>query len=418
MKNNTKEKILVITYFYGTRGCCPAEWADDKLDAMCKMEKNTILLTSIFSKKNISNDVKHYRIPSLSIQDLRHELGELKNENMKMPYLKLLLFFPFIITIGFGLDLLQKVIVSGNGGGKWSWTLPAAICSLYLAIRYDCKQIFTTGGPASAHLAGSFVTILTGKRLICELQDPLTGKDIGRTVNSSKLLGVVEKIIMKTANKVVFVTENAADFARSKYINVKADILSIYPGSKYFSKNENTEKQSSKLKMIHLGTLYSTRNFNTLIQAIDELIEEKLIDENKIEILNLGEIYGDIKEHHLSRSYIKQVSIKPREEAIQIASSFDVSLLIQHIDNRSESTIPYKTYDYINIGNPILGLTNSEELSRLLNQNGHIAVDVINIKLIKEKIINLFTEYSECKKNIKPLSIDIINQTKLILDKK
>ena len=82
---NNNEKILTITYFYGTKGCCPAEWADDKIDTMCKLEKNTILLTSIFSKKNTSNKVIHYRVPSLSIQDFRHELGEIKNENMQIP---------------------------------------------------------------------------------------------------------------------------------------------------------------------------------------------------------------------------------------------------------------------------------------------------------------------------------------------
>lgn len=68
---NSSEKILMITYFYGTKGCCPAEWADDKVDAMCKMDNNTILLTSIFSRKNNTKGVFHYRIPSLSIQDLR-----------------------------------------------------------------------------------------------------------------------------------------------------------------------------------------------------------------------------------------------------------------------------------------------------------------------------------------------------------
>jgi hypothetical protein len=412
---NNKEKILTITYFYGTKGCCPAEWADDKVDTMCKIDKRTILLTSIFSKKNTDKNVIHYRIPSLSIQDFKHEIGELKNEKMELPYIKLLFFIPFILTIGLGLDLLQKIITSGNGGGKWSWTFPASFVALYLSLRYNCKKIFTTGGPASSHLAGVFVSKLTNKELVCELQDPLTGKDIGRTANSAKLLSMVENIIMKNANKVVFVTTNAAEFAKSKYNNIKAEIVAIYPGSKYFTKSQNMNKPVNKLKMIHLGTLYSTRNFNTLTQAIDELINENLINENQIEILNLGEIYGDIKEQHLSKSYIKQLSIKPREEAIQIASTFDVSLLIQHTDNRSESTIPYKTYDYINIGNPILALTNSEELSSLLTNNGHLSVDVKNVKLIKETLLKLLGNYLEIKSNINPIAINIIEQTKNIL---
>lgn len=121
------------------------------------------------------------------MQDLKHEISEIKNENMPVPYIKLILFFPFIITLGWGLDLTQKIFTSGNGGGKWSWTIPASVVALYLALRYNCKKIFTTGGPASAHLAGVFVTKLTSKYLVCELQDPLTGKDIGRTANSAKI---------------------------------------------------------------------------------------------------------------------------------------------------------------------------------------------------------------------------------------
>ena len=414
---NNKNKILMITYFYATKGCCPAEWADDKLDAICKMDTNTILLSSVFSKENTQVNVKHYRVPSLSLQDLKHELHELKIENMSIPYFTLILLFPFIITIGFGLDLAQKILTSGNGGGKWSWTIPASIIGLYLVLRYNCKTIFTTGGPAGAHLAGVFIKKFTGKYLICELQDPLTGKDIGRTANSAKMLGKVEEIIMNNADKVVFVTKNAAEFARSKYKDFRAQIVAIYPGSKYFtsSKKSKPSKSLQKLRLIHLGTLYSTRNLYTLIEAIDELIEEGELQKNEIDILNLGEIYGEIKEHHLSRSYVTQESIKPREEAVKIASDYDVSLLIQHADSRSEGTIPYKTYDYINIGNPILALTNSKELSELLNSNGHIVADVNNVQDIKNTLLDLINNYKKYEINIEPISIDIVKQTEEIL---
>lgn len=415
MHNN--EKILTITYFYATKGCCPAEWADDKVDSMCKLDKKIILLTSIFSRKNMNKNVIHYRIPSLSIPDFRHELNELKNDEMKIPYIKLLFFIPFILTIGLGLDLLQKILTSGNGGGKWSWMFPASVAALYLVLRYNCEKIFTTGGPASAHLAGVFVKLLTRKELICELQDPLTGKDIGRTVNSAKMLNIVEKIMMSNANKVVFVTKNASELAKRKYCNLQVNIVAIYPGSRFYYKSQSNNHELKKLKLIHLGTLYSTRNLNTLIKAIDELIKENIINENQIEILNLGEIYGEIKKHHLSRPYIKQESIKPRKEAISIASEFDISLLIQHADSRSESTIPYKTYDYINIGNPILALTNSDELTELLSSHGHLAINVNNIVMIKNTLLNLLTHYSEYKENISPLAIDIVKQTKKILEK-
>jgi hypothetical protein len=411
---NKKDNILMITYFYATQGCCPAEWADDKISALDHLGKKVILLSSISSKKLCNKNVKHYRIPSLSLIDLRHEIDDLKNDKQPIPRLALMLLLPFILTIGITLDLLQKYITSGNGGGKWSWTFPVAICALYLSIRYRCGLIFTTGGPAGAHLAGVFVKFFTRTRLVCELQDPLTGKDIGRTSRSALFLGYVEKIMLSHANKIVYVTYDAARYVQNKYQNIRADVVGIHPGSKNF----NVKSQlidGDKLTIIHLGTLYSTRNLYTLIEAIDSLIEEKEITKDDIEILNLGEIYGDLREHHLSRPYISYEPIRPREEAIKIASGYMVSLLVQHNDSRSNATIPYKTYDYLNISNPILALTNSIELRDMMINNGHIAVDINNIEEIRKSLLSLINNYESCKNAVKLKTIDIVKQTKEII---
>lgn len=411
---NKKDSILMITYFYALQGCCPAEWAEDKISALDYLGKKVILLSSISSKKLCNKNVKHYRIPSLSLVDLRHEIDELKNDKQPIPKFTLMLLLPFILTIGLMLDLLQKYVTSGNGGGKWSWTFPAAICALYLSIRHRCELIFTTGGPAGAHLAGIFVKFFTRTRLVCELQDPLTGKGIGRNSRSTFFLGYVEKIMLSYANKVVYVTYDAARYVQSKYQNINANVVGIYPGSKNFNvKNQLINRD--KLTIIHLGTLYSARNLYTLIEAIDSLIEEKEISKDDIEILNLGEMYGDLKDHHLSRPYINYEPIKPREEAIKIASGYMVSLLVQHNDSRSNTTIPYKTYDYLNISNPILALTNSIELKEIMLKSGHMAVDINNIEKIRKSLLSLIKNYESCKNNVKSKSIDIVKQTEEII---
>lgn len=418
---NTDKPLLLISYFYGTKGCCPAEWADDKLSAICE-DKNTILLTGIISREAKSDNVEHYTVPSLSLFDLNHELGELKREGRPLPYLKLLLWLPLILTLGLLLDIVQHILTSGTGGGKWSWAVPASIVSLFLFLRYRCSKVFTTGGPASAHLAGCFLKLLSNKKLICELQDPLTGEDIGRNSRSAKMLEWVERIIVRTADKVVYVTKNAATYARSMYPNAKAEIVAIYPGSKRFNcfsvsdKGSNDSNPKYELTLIHLGTLYSTRNLNTVIEAIDSLIDDSIIQEGQIKIHNLGEIYGDIKDHHLARSYVSQEGILPRKEAITKASTYMVSLLVQHADSRSNATIPYKTYDYFNIGNPILGLTNSDELFELLSSNGHIPVQVLEIENIKSALLELLKNYEKYKARVSPFAIDIKVQTDEILN--
>lgn len=409
--------MLIITYFYSVSGCCPAEWADDKVDALAKQYKKVVLITSLSSRKSTAPNVKHFRVPSLSLIDVRLEIDDIKADNRKVPYIKLFFLIPFILTIGIGLDFSQKILTSGNGGGKWSWTFPAFICALFLSIRYKCRLIFTTGGPSSAHLAGVLAAILIRGKLICELQDPMTGEGIGRNLRSAVLLEWSEKIIFMFAHKVVYVTKSAAEFAKKKYHNTKAEIVAIYPGSRVFS-SPKIEKShdNNKISMIHLGTLYSTRNLYTLIQAIDELIEEGRINSEQIQILNLGEVYGEIKQHHLSKPYFKQESIKPRQEAIQVASSYKILLLVQHLDPRSETTIPYKTYDYINIGNPIFALTKSQELSKMLSENGHVSVDISNIFEIKILLLDILNNYNDYKSKVKPIAIDISEQIKKLLE--
>jgi nucleoid DNA-binding protein len=173
--------------------------------------------------------------------------------------------------------------------------------------------------------------------------------------------------------------------------------------------------EGEALELIHLGTLYSSRNMYSLIQAIDELIEESKLDKHSVKITNLGDIYGEMKEHHLARYYVKQKDILPRAEAVSFAASKHISLLVQHADNRSQTTIPYKTYDYMNIKNPILGLTNSKELSCLLHEHGHIAVDINDIEAIKEAILDLVNNYDVFLKKSQEIKIDIVAQTKEIL---
>lgn len=419
MENKTEDNespILFISYFQGVKGCCPAEWADDKVDAMTKLGKRVILISSLMSKKYEAKGVTHYRIPSLSWTDVKLEYNQLKSDNQSVPYFKLLLTLPFVLTVGVLLELVQKAIISGLGGGKWSWTLPSLAVSAPIKVLYRCKTIFTTGGPASAHLTGLILRLGLGGRLICELQDPLSGKDIGRTVNSARLSRLLEQHIVKISDKAVFVTKSAAREVQARYPKYSSKIVAIYPGSKSFETSSCVNTTPGKvIELIHLGTLYSSRNMYSLIKAIDELIEESKLDSHSVKITNLGDIYGEMREHHLARQYVEQKDILPRAEAISFAASKHISLLVQHADNRSQTTIPYKTYDYINIKNPILGLTNSTELSCLLRDNGHMAVDINDIEAIKAVLLDLVNNYDVFLKNSQEIKIDIVAQTKEIL---
>ncbi len=385
--------ILLISYFSGIDGCCPAEWLDDKVDSLSKLGHKVVLISGLSSRPEMRDNVIQLRVPSLSYLDLMTEYRQLKSASQLIPY-SFYLILPFSITFGYFLDLVQNKILNGLGGGKWSWLFPVSFIAIYAAIRYRVRLILTTGGPPSAHLAGILAGCIARTKLVIEFQDPLSGNDIGRNSRSAKLLAMVENFLVKFSDRVVYVTENAAALARKKF---KTDrIICIYPGARRFDfPLKKYEEKSAKLRIVHLGTLYSTRNMNTLIDAIDALIRSRKIQKNDIEIINLGEMYGEFKQHHLSRPYIKQVPIQPRIDALIQASEFDMSLLIQHTDERSVATIPYKTYDYLNIGNPIIALTNNSELSGLLIQLGNYSANVNDVDAIAGLILKILNSAAD-----------------------
>ncbi|MEH0860067.1 hypothetical protein [Halobacteriovorax sp. DPLXC-1] len=383
------DNVLLVSYFASRQGCCPAEWVDDKVDAFVKRGKKVTLISTITAKKIRSHNVKHIRIPSFSLSDFKEERAEAihNNDFSKLNYL----WIPFICVLGLVIDLLQKVLLKGIGGGRWSWAPSCLLATLYTLLIGDYRFIVTTGGPASAHLAGLFAGKISLKPIVSELQDPLVGESIGRNSRSVQMQILLEKLMVRWCSKVVFVTKAAAEESRNRNEN-KGNIVAIYPGSRKFNTVKNNI--SDKKVFLHLGTLYSTRNLDTFLLSLDELINEEKIDPESIEVINLGDIYLDNKQEYLNRSYFNSLSLVPRQEAVGFAANADVNILVQHSDNRSNTTIPYKTYDYLNVGKPILGLLNSDELSRLLKDNGHCVSNVNNVIEIKDMILRILDNCS------------------------
>jgi glycosyltransferase involved in cell wall biosynthesis len=379
-----KDKLLVFSYYSNMPGACQAEWIDDKIDSLIKNGNDIALVSSTSTRKSYFNIV-NWRVPSISFSDY---FDEIKRAN-KLQIISILLL-PVVFTLGLLFDLLLIIVTKGIGDGRWSWFISATIAGFFLALKFKPTKILTSGGPASAHLAGIIVGKLFSIPVIVELQDPLSGDGIGRNDEARGWLYKVEKFIINYADMTVYVTEEAAKFAKKQFNSLK--ISFVYPGSRDFGikHNKNEKKDNSnKIQLVHLGTLYATRNFDAIIKAIDSLIEQKLLTKEEIELINLGHVGIEVIDRILTKSYVKVLPSVSREEALSFASKCDATLLIQNGDERSTVTIPYKTYDYLNINNHILALLNSDELTSLIKSSGHTAVDVNDVKAISECIMKI-----------------------------
>ena len=88
----------------------------------------------------------HYRVPSVAPSGVRFELRYLKRRNKFFKFAAI----PLLIAI-LPLYFIEKAII--NLESEWSWFPLAFLRGLLLCRRFHPELIYSTGGPASAHLA-------------------------------------------------------------------------------------------------------------------------------------------------------------------------------------------------------------------------------------------------------------------------
>lgn len=401
------KKIFVVSYF-STNESVMSHWLKDKLFALKQLGFFPIVITSTCNPKLKSNEknTKYYRVPPISLR----LSTEYFLKNLKSNALIYFLFLPLNLTFGLIWDLLELITLKRIGGGFWSWTPSVFFTLFFLSIFNRTQLILSTGGPTSALLGSTIFGYIFKKETIQELQDPLVGNSIGHQKSKSKL-AIVEKILIKYSTKVVFVTKTAAGEAKNRYSNFK-NIYHIYTSSK---KNTTINYKINKLnsnylKIIHFGTLYGSRNFNNLIIALNSI--KKRNPDTKIELTNIGSNYAENYEKPLFKlEYFSEIN---REQMLTVLENYNLVLLVQHTDDRSLLTIPYKTWDYLNLNKPILGLTNNVELDNLLLDHGHFVAsnkDVLQIEETLKKILS-----GEFKYTIRENKFDLITQVEKLIE--
>lgn len=393
------KKVLIISHMANIPGCCQAEWIDDRIFELLKRDYHISVISGSHCFKYNEN-IHHYRIPSILPYEAKAELNEIESMKIDIDSRTGTMFYLKIMRqVSNSLAFLKLSLFKGEG--RWFWMFSSLFVGLRIMLFQKFDFIYTSGGPASAHLTGILLSKLFRCKLLVELQDPLTGEDIGRNQLTIKGLEQVEKFIVKNSNHIVFATKNACVSAKDRYPKQSARIDYIYPGAK---KNpvgckEEVLKMNSKLNFSYIGSLYQTRNLDNFFKALEEI---------SISVPYEINLYGWVAEDILARikkinnNNIKIHGMISRQQAIEKAQIADVLLLVQHTDLRSKKTIPFKIYDYLNSENLIFGLTyQNEEINHLLDTHGHITSNAGDVKDIQKKLKLIFKSFQTLKTQIK-----------------
>jgi len=399
------KNMLVISHMANIPGCCQAEWIDDRVYEFLNRKYKITVISATHCFK-YGNQIKHYRVPSILPFESKGEINEIESMNIDIESRPFTIkYLRFMRSVSKSLDKLNISLFKGEG--RWFWMFSSLFMGLRIMPFQKYELIYSTGGPASAHLAGIILSKIFRRKLMVELQDPLTGEGIGRNKHTIKALGIVEKFIIKKADHIIFATKNASIAAKEKYPNASHKIDYVYPGAKKLNPARGIKRGSEinkKINFSYIGSLYQTRNLDNFFEALEELSPSQAYEVNLY-----GWLADDILERtkRLKNDNIKIHGLIPRELAIKNAQKADVLLLVQHTDLRSSKTIPFKLYDYLNTENLIFGLTyKNDEIDNILIKHGHIKSDASSVELIKQSLAQVFEGFDKLSNKIEVSKFD------------
>lgn len=388
------KNVLFISYFVGVDANCPAEWADDRLRAIESLGLRAIVLTNYGSRLQNTDLTKIYRTPSLSSDDFNHEVN-LRGGRKAIGGVGVYILTALVFVFGTLLKALTDFLTRGGSGGKWSWLIFAVPVGLWLGLSKRVNVIYCTGGPPSAYMVGMIVSWVTRKPFRIELQDPLVGAEINSSTYKQRVVRAVERMLLKSSDLCVYVTKKAADDSRKRNPDQVKKIIHNYPAAWDFQINGTTETVSEEhpIQILHLGTLYGSRNLDKFFQALDSLYAENKIGQSSILIKNQGSVYTNNAEEYSRRDDFSLLEERQRVDALKVAKNADFLLLVQHDDDRSAETIPYKLYDYMNLNIPIVMLIKNPEIRELCAEYAGLIADCGDEQEIRSAIESAFALY-------------------------
>lgn len=365
-----------------------SEYAEDKLRCLEVFQNPTFVITALDSLPTPRQNFKYYRIPSFSFSELKAQIFSLREKNHPVPW-QARLMYPIASTLGRIFDLILKRKFQSSFGGFWGWAVASIPVVLFISIRYRSASLFSTGS-ASAGLIGAVCAKIARLNFYYEVPDPIVSVTMNYSPQGLTRIKKLEYFLIRNSRLTTFVTASAASLARERCPDLTTKIQFVYPGSWDFN-FQREPKKSEIISMIHVGSLYGTRNLDILIRALNELLLSPGYENLKVKITNIGGMAGQIYSTPNNRIDFESLPEMNREMALSFAATASILILIQHADERSKETIPYKVYDYINLRIPIIGLTDNQEISQILETSSFYESPVKDVEAVKKSLSLCFS---------------------------
>lgn len=402
------DRLMVLSYHVGVDASCYSHHVDDRLEEFAGRGVDFEVISSLCGERQ--RQYKHHRVLSLFFSDHVREIRAVLKRTDRHRWLKTTAL-QGLKAVLYPLYILERKLVPLSAA--WSWFFGASLFGLYRCWIYRPQVLYAVSGPESVHLAGLVISRCLGIPLVSEFTDPLAQQVSARKKVRRRFAAWVEKITVRHARRVIYVTRTAAQAARRRHPGWTDKITAIYPYSRRMhsgpAAGEGIAPSGSPRVIAHFGSLYGRRNIHAFTSAA-----KACRNADGWEVHLYGQLSKTARNELDAGSARRRMpattvcGVIPRAEAAARMFAADALLLVQHAAPVSAITIPGKTYEYMQTGKLILAyLWGNPELQELLERHGHLVADMRDPEQCREVTQRLFDDWKKLSAGVRVLAGDL-----------
>lgn len=287
-----------------------------------------------------------------------------------------------VVKRAFALDTARHLAMGGRYPGwaalpdRWVSWLFGAVPVAWLAVRrHRPTAIWSTYPIATAHIAGEWISRLTGLPWVADFRDPMVEYDDRTRTHfptDARLRAVRLRIEARAARRaaaLVFCSPGAAAIFAARYPEVGTERIHVIPNGydedAFRSLPAPTATATPRpLTLVHSGVLYPgpDRDPTAFLCAVRGLLDAEPRWRGRLRVVLRASGFDAIYRETIARldlgSHVELLPPMIYREALAEMRSADGLLVFQ--GHTSNPAIPAKLYEYFRAGRPILAMVDDE----------------------------------------------------------
>lgn len=305
-------------------------------------------------------------------------------------------------------DLVTDILTSPDP--HVGWIADAVKRAKKIVHDENINIIIATGSPWSSMIGGVLLSKKVGVSLILDFRDPWVANP--GFVQRGKVARFVERwmeryVVSKTDSIIANTEELREDFL-NRYSFLQPDKVYTLPNG--FEDYIVSKFQSStRFTLVHAGALYFSRTPIPLLEALQQLLLEERIPDDRIRIVLVGDLdlsCGKLEDLLNSKELQKTVKIiarLPYDEAMKYQQQADALLLVQP---GFPLQVPRKLYEYMAMRRPVLALTEeTAATARIVRECRLGKVVRNNSESIKPVLLEMYNAWKDNPENTMPTAL-------------